>query len=80
MQSFDRGLYGHNGFEHPAHHVCPSIPCCRLHEAQRRLSGLIGSASIEVPLSWAAMQDTFRRCKLYDYTNHRGVDFEGRPT
>jgi omega-6 fatty acid desaturase (delta-12 desaturase) len=74
------GNTGHNGFEHPAHHVCPSIPCYRLHEAQQRLSQLIGPASVEVPFSWAAMKNIFRRCKLYDYANRRWLDFDGRPT
>jgi acyl-lipid omega-6 desaturase (Delta-12 desaturase) len=74
------GAFAHDPFSHAAHHVCPAIPCYRLHEAQGRLSELLGAKSIEVPLLWSALRDIARRCKVYDYTNRRWVDFDGKPT
>jgi acyl-lipid omega-6 desaturase (Delta-12 desaturase) len=74
------GVLAHDPFSHAAHHVCPAIPCYRLHEAQLRLSELLGARSIDLSLSWRAMRDVARRCKLYDHPNRRWVDFQGRPT
>ena len=70
----------HHSFCHAAHHVCPSIPCYRLWDAQRELDVLMGSRSVVVPLGLGALLEVFRCCKLYDYENHRWLDFEGRPT
>ena len=74
------GALAHDPFSHAAHHVCPTIPCYRLHEAQAHLGALLGARSVEVPLSWRAMREIARRCKLYDYPNRRWVDFDGQPT
>jgi len=70
----------HDICEHPAHHVLPSVPCYRLRAAQARLTGLLGERAIELPLSARAMARVMRRCKLYDYEDHRWLDFDGRPT
>src|SRR5262249_42318454 len=70
----------HDICEHPAHHVLPSIPCYRLRAAQARLAQLIGARSLEVPLSPRLLADIMRRCKVYDYDQHRWLDFAGQPT
>jgi acyl-lipid omega-6 desaturase (Delta-12 desaturase) len=70
----------HDICEHPAHHVLPSIPCYRLRAAQARLAELLGERALELPLSPHAMAEIMRRCKLYDYEDHRWLDFDGQPT
>jgi acyl-lipid omega-6 desaturase (Delta-12 desaturase) len=70
----------HHMFCHAAHHVCPSVPCYRLFDAQRRLDELLGDRSVVVPFRLGALLDVFRRCKLYDYEQHQWCDFDGRPT
>lgn len=70
----------HHMFCHAAHHVCPSVPCYRLYDAQRELDAAMGAASVVIPLRPGALLAVFRRCKLYDYEQHRWLDFEGNPT
>ena len=70
----------HHAYCHAAHHVCPSIPCYRLYDAQQRLDGLLQRKAVVVPFRAGALLDVFRRCKLYDYEEHRWIDFEGTPT
>jgi acyl-lipid omega-6 desaturase (Delta-12 desaturase) len=70
----------HHAYCHAAHHVCPSIPCYRLYDAQLRLNGLLGQQAAVLPLRAGALLDVFRRCKLYDYEEHRWTDFDGTPT
>jgi omega-6 fatty acid desaturase (delta-12 desaturase) len=70
----------HYFLEHPAHHVLPSIPCYRLWDAQMKLNELMGKHAVIVPASPRAMLDIMKRCKLYDYENHRWLDFNGNPT
>jgi acyl-lipid omega-6 desaturase (Delta-12 desaturase) len=70
----------HHAYCHAAHHVCPSIPCYRLYDAQQRLAGLLGRDCAVVPFRAGALLDVFRRCKLYDYEAHRWIDFDGNPT
>ena len=70
----------HNVYHHGAHHVCPAIPCYRLGEAQARLNELLGGHAISQRFTFAWLFDTMKTCKLYDYDNHRWLDFDGRPT
>jgi len=70
----------HHMFCHAAHHVCPSVPCYRLYDAQLRLNELMGAEAVSVPFTLRALLDVFRRCKLYDYEQHRWLDFDGNPT
>jgi acyl-lipid omega-6 desaturase (Delta-12 desaturase) len=70
----------HHAYCHAAHHVCPSIPCYQLYDAQQRLNGLLGREAKVVRFGATALLDVFRRCKLYDYDAHRWIDFDGRPT
>jgi acyl-lipid omega-6 desaturase (Delta-12 desaturase) len=70
----------HHMFCHAAHHVCPSIPCYRLYKAQHKLDELMEGRSVVVPFRLGALLDVYRRCKLYDYEEHRWLDFHGNPT
>jgi acyl-lipid omega-6 desaturase (Delta-12 desaturase) len=70
----------HHMFCHAAHHVCPSIPCYRLYDAQLRLNELMQGANVTVPFGIRAWRDVFDRCKLYDYEQHQWLDFDGAPT
>jgi acyl-lipid omega-6 desaturase (Delta-12 desaturase) len=70
----------HNPFEHPAHHVCPTIPCYNLRDAQHRLSELLGDRSLEVPFSIGRLRTITRQCKLYDYDRHCWLSFDGQVT
>jgi omega-6 fatty acid desaturase (delta-12 desaturase) len=70
----------HHMFCHAAHHVCPSVPCYRLYDAQAKLNELLGDSAVVLPFTPSALLDVFRRCKLYDYAEHRWLDFDGNPT
>ena len=70
----------HHIFDHSAHHACPAIPCYQLGAAQRRLNELMNSYAVTEKLSLTALFRTMEICKLYDYTNHRWLDFDGCPT
>lgn len=67
-------------YDHAAHHVHPAIPLYRLREAQQRLNELLGPHAISDRFSFAWLRQVQERCKLYDFENHRWLDFEGRPT
>jgi omega-6 fatty acid desaturase (delta-12 desaturase) len=66
--------------DHPAHHVHPKIPLYRLGAAQRRLNELLGERAIVQRFTPAYLLRTLTGCKLYDYREHRWLDFAGRPT
>lgn len=71
----------HGIFDHPVHHVNPRVPLYRAFEAQAYLNRRLAGAPIVVePLSLAGVLRTIRTCKLYDYEQHRWLDFDGRPT
>lgn len=72
--------YMHHVYDHAVHHVEPSIPCYRLHEAQAALNRLSPDRVVSRRFSVWLFWDTLRRCKLYDYERHAWLDFEGRPT
>jgi acyl-lipid omega-6 desaturase (Delta-12 desaturase) len=74
------GLISHHVMDHPAHHVHPKIPLYHLASAQRRLNELLGNQAITQRFSPAYLLSTLTRCKLYDYRDHRWLDFAGRPT
>ena len=66
--------------QHTAHHVNGRIPLYRLAESQRHLERTYTEAIVVEPWSWTAVGRTLARCKLYDYENHRWLNFKGRPT
>ncbi len=70
----------HYVYDHAAHHVHPAIPCYRLAEAQTRLNELIGAFAVLDKFSFRWLRQVQERCKLYDFENHRWLDFEGNPT
>jgi len=70
----------HNFYDHAAHHVYPAIPCYELGRAQSRLNELLGANALVVGFSFRTLGMIFTKCKLYDYTNFRWLDFEGKPT
>ena len=73
------GIISHNIMDHPAHHVHPKIPLYRLRAAQCRLNELMGDRAVIQPFSLAYLLTTLASCKLYDYREHRWLDFGGRP-
>jgi acyl-lipid omega-6 desaturase (Delta-12 desaturase) len=66
--------------QHTAHHVNGRIPLYRLAESQRCLERAYADKIIVEPWSFTALGTTMARCKLYDYENHRWLNFKGRPT
>lgn len=70
--------FGHNVFEHPAHHVNPRIPFHRLEEAQALLNRVAADRAVVQRFSFAWLNDTLRRCRLYDYDTCTWLDFDGR--
>jgi omega-6 fatty acid desaturase (delta-12 desaturase) len=70
----------HNVYDHAVHHIQARIPCYRLAAAQARLNEMLGPWAPKTDFSVAWLRDTVLRCKLYDYENHRWLDFDGNPT
>jgi acyl-lipid omega-6 desaturase (Delta-12 desaturase) len=66
--------------QHTAHHVNRRIPLYRLSESQRHLECAYADHVIVEPWSFSALGKTLARCKLYDYENHRWLNFQGRQT
>jgi omega-6 fatty acid desaturase (delta-12 desaturase) len=74
------GKLTHDVMDHPVHHLNPRIPCYRLRVAQAKLNELLGEHALVEKFTLRAFLDTLRRCKLYDFENHRWLDFDGKPT
>ena len=74
------GAISHHIMDHPAHHVHPKIPLYHLAAAQRRLNELLGERAISQRFTPAYLWETLACCKLYDYREHRWLDFAGRAT
>ena len=74
------GFISHHIMDHPAHHVHPKIPLYRLAAAQRELNRLLGSRAVRQRFSPAYLSRTLASCKLYDYREHRWLNFAGDPT
>jgi omega-6 fatty acid desaturase (delta-12 desaturase) len=66
--------------DHPVHHLNPRVPCYRLRVAQAKLNELLGEHALVEKFTLRAFLDTLRKCKLYDFENHRWLDFDGKPT
>ena len=71
------GRLTHDVMDHPVHHLHPRIPCYRLRVAQARLNQLLGEHALVEKYTLRSFLDTLRRCKLYDFENHRWLDFDG---
>ena len=70
----------HNIMDHPAHHIDPTIPLYELPASQELLEEQAPEHSIVVPLTLGEFLRICRLCKLYDYRQHRWLDFAGQPT
>lgn len=70
----------HNINEHTAHHINPRVPLYELKSAQAGVREVLNGDVMVVRWSPRVMRDTLRRCKLYDFREHRWLDFDGRPT
>jgi len=64
--------------EHAAHHVAPAVPIYSLRPVQRALDE---EHDLQVyAFSFSNVLKILRHCKLYDYENHRWLDFAGEPS
>lgn len=70
----------HNIMDHPAHHIDPTIPLYELPASQRLLEQQTPEHSIVERLTVGEYLRICRICKLYDFREHRWLDFHGRPT
>ena len=70
----------HNIYIHPVHHVNARIPLYRLRAAQVEYSRRDSGAFLLEAFSLHGLLKTLRCCKLYDYTRHQWLDFNGEPT
>ena len=73
-----RGLIRHI-MEHTAHHADPLVPHYRLASAQEKIESAYPEEIIRVKWSIPTFLELFRVCRLYDYSTHRWVDFDGSP-
>jgi omega-6 fatty acid desaturase (delta-12 desaturase) len=73
------GAILHNVLEHTAHHADPRIPCYALADGQKRLEEAYPEIVVQ---EWTLREwlRTFAVCRLYDYANHRWLDFDGNVT
>ena len=70
----------HHIMEHTAHHADPRIPLYHLERAQKALEDAYGHSIVVVPFTLGGFFNTLRTCRLFDYENHRWLDWDGRPT
>jgi omega-6 fatty acid desaturase (delta-12 desaturase) len=65
---------------HGAHHIEPRVPIWGLKQAQARVAADAGAEFVVERWTLAKHRDILRRCRLYDYDEHRWLDYDGRPT
>ena len=70
----------HNIMEHTAHHADPRVPLYNLEKAQKHLEDAYVADITVVPFSIRGLFRTLRTCRLFDYENHRWLDWDGTPT
>ena len=70
----------HNIMEHTAHHADPRVPLYNLEQAQKNLEAAYGDNIVVVPFTLGGLFKTLRTCRLFDYENHRWLDWDGTPT
>jgi acyl-lipid omega-6 desaturase (Delta-12 desaturase) len=66
--------------QHTAHHVDPKIPLYRLTDSQHCLEEAYPQDIVVERWTFTTLGRTLVRCQLYDYENHRWLNFRGRPT
>jgi omega-6 fatty acid desaturase (delta-12 desaturase) len=69
----------HNLMEHTAHHVDTKVPLYNLATGQGELEAA-NHDIISEQFSLRYLLRTLATCRLYDYRNHRWLDFDGNPT
>ncbi len=69
-----------NIMEHTAHHADPGVPLYHLEDAQKQLERVYRREMVRVIWSPQMMKRTMKICRLYDYENHRWLDYDGTPT
>ena len=69
----------HNVMHHTAHHVDPKIPLYNLRQSQRSLEAAYESEIIHIKWTFSGFFKTMQTCRLYDYQQHRLIDFDGTP-
>jgi omega-6 fatty acid desaturase (delta-12 desaturase) len=69
-----------NVLEHSAHHVDPMIPLYNLDKSQQVLETAYPGTIKIIGWSPRVLLTTLKCCKLYDYREHRWLDFNGKPT
>jgi omega-6 fatty acid desaturase (delta-12 desaturase) len=69
-----------NILEHTAHHVDPKIPLYKLTESQKNLERNFKEDITVQNGSIFQFAKNLKLCRLYDYQQHRWLDFDGKPT
>lgn len=70
----------HNIYIHPVHHVNARIPLYHLRAAQAEYSRIHPESLLLEPFSLHGLLKTIQSCKLYDFTQHQWLNFNGKPT
>jgi omega-6 fatty acid desaturase (delta-12 desaturase) len=70
----------HNIMEHTAHHVHMQVPLYELTVAQAVIERALVTDVMIQKWTLGVYLENIRKCKLYDYDNHRWVGFDGKPT
>jgi omega-6 fatty acid desaturase (delta-12 desaturase) len=65
--------------QHTAHHVDARIPLYHLAESQAQLRRAYPDDIQSEPWSWRGYLRVFRTCRLFDYNEHRWLDYDGTP-
>ena len=65
--------------EHTAHHADPAVPHYELAEAQSELESAYPADIIVETWNVRDFLKTLRTCRLYDYAQHRWLDYDGTP-
>lgn len=67
-------------FDHAAHHVDPLIPLYHLEQSQQALENRYPQSIKIINWNLHVYWITLSCCKLYDYREHRWLDYQGNPT
>jgi len=65
--------------EHTAHHADPMVPHYQLASAQKALEEAYPHEILRNSWSLRRFLKIFRICRLYDYAEHRWLDYDGKP-
>ncbi len=68
-----------NIMDHTAHHADPKVPLYRLHEAQKDIEQAFPTDIVHERFTIRGWLRIFRICRLYDYEQHRWLDWDGTP-